>query len=236
MEAIILAGGLGTRLRSAVPSLPKPMAPIKGKPFLGYLFDYWLHQGIKHFILSVGYKYEVIHERFGTKYKDADVSYAIENEPLGTGGGLLLSIKQLRSKEPFLLLNGDTFFAVNLNNLFKYHKNCRADMTLSLVEIKNNKRYSGVLLDKQGLVYSIDSPTDSSKTSIANGGVYMIENDLFRKHLKRSPNKCSLEEELLPQLLIQKKRIAGFASNDSFVDIGIPHDYNLAANVLSQHV
>ena len=236
MEAIILAGGLGTRLRSAVPSLPKPMAPIKGKPFLGYLFDYWLHQGIKHFILSVGYKYEVIHERFGTKYKDADVSYAIENEPLGTGGGLLLSIKQLRSKEPFLLLNGDTFFAVNLNNLFKYHKNCRADMTLSLVEIKNNKRFSGVLLDKQGLVYSIDSPTDSSKTSIANGGVYMIENDLFRKHLKRSLNKCSLEEELLPQLLIQKKRIAGFASNDSFVDIGIPHDYNLAANVLSQHV
>jgi len=236
MEAIILAGGLGTRLRSAVPSLPKPMAPIKGKPFLGYLFDYWLHQGIKHFILSVGYKYEVIHEGFGTKYKDADVSYAIENEPLGTGGGLLLAIKQLRSKEPFLLLNGDTFFAVNLNNLFKYHKNCRADMTLSLVEIKNNKRYSGVLLDKQGLVCSIDSPTDSSKTSIANGGVYMIENDLFRKHLKRSLNKCSLEEELLPQLLIQKKRIAGFASNDSFIDIGIPHDYNLAANVLSQHV
>ena len=236
MEAIILAGGLGTRLRSAVPSLPKPMAPIKGKPFLGYLFDYWLHQGIKHFILSVGYKYEVIHERFGTKYKDADVSYAIENEPLGTGGGLLLALKQLRSKEPFLLLNGDTFFAVNLNNLFKYHKNCRADMTLSLVEIKNNKRYSGVLLDKQGLVCSIDSPTDSSKTSIANGGVYMIEHDLFRKHLKRSLNKCSLEEELLPQLLIQKKLIAGFASNDSFIDIGIPHDYNLAANVLSQHV
>ena len=109
-------------------------------------------------------------------------------------------------------------------------------MTLSLVEIKNNKRYSGVLLDKQGLVCSIDSPTDSSKTSIANGGVYMIEHDLFRKHLKRSLNKCSLEEELLPQLLIQKKLIAGFASNDSFIDIGIPHDYNLAANVLSQHV
>ena len=236
MEAIILAGGLGKRLRSAVPSLPKPMAPIKGKPFLGYLFDYWLHQGIKHFILSVGYKCEVIRQRFGTKHKDADVNYAIENEPLGTGGGLLLAIKQLRSKEPFLLLNGDTFFAVNLNNLFKYHKNCRSDMTLSLVETKNNKRYSGVLLDKHGLVYSIDSPTDSSKTSIANGGVYMIENNLFSKYQKTSPKKCSLEEELLPQLLIQKKRIAGFVSKDSFVDIGIPHDYNLAADILSQHV
>jgi len=104
MEAIILAGGLGTRLRSAVPSLPKPMAPIKGKPFLGYLFDYWLHQGIKHFILSVGYKYEVIHERFGTKYKDADVSYAIENEPLGTGGGLLLALNSLDQKSHFYFL------------------------------------------------------------------------------------------------------------------------------------
>jgi len=186
MEAIILAGGLGTRLRSAVPSLPKPMAPIKGKPFLGYLFDYWLHQGIKHFILSVGYKCEVIREQFGTKHKDADVNYAIENEPLGTGGGLLLAIKQLRSKEPFLLLNGDTFFAVNLNNLFQYHKNCRSDMTLSLVETKNNKRYSGVLLDKHGLVYSIDSPTNSSKTNLSPTSVLVKPIPSFLRKISKA--------------------------------------------------
>ena len=236
MEAIILAGGLGTRLRSAVPSLPKPMAPIKGKPFLWYLLNYWLDQGIKHFILSAGYKYEVIREQFGTKYKDTDINYSIENEALGTGGGLLLAIKQLRTKQPFLLLNGDTFFAVNLNNLLQYHKNCKSDMTLSLVKIKQNKRYSGVLLDKHGLICSINSPTNSSKNGMANGGVYVIENELFSKYQGEKPRKSSLEEELLPQLLIQKKRIAGFVSKNSFIDIGIPHDYNLAADILSQHM
>ena len=104
MEAIILAGGLSTRLRSAVPNLPKPMAPIKGKPFLGYLFDYWLHQGIKHFILSVGYKAEVIREQFGTKHKDADVNYAIENEPLGTGEVYFLRLNSLDQKNHFYFL------------------------------------------------------------------------------------------------------------------------------------
>jgi D-glycero-alpha-D-manno-heptose 1-phosphate guanylyltransferase len=236
VEAIILAGGLGKRLRSVVPSLPKPMAPIKGKPFLCYLLDYWLQQGIKHFILSVGYKHEIIREKFGTKYKNADVNYAIEKEPLGTGGGLFLAIKQLRSTEPFLLLNGDTFFAINLNNLFNYHQNCKSDITLSLIETKNDKRYGGVLLDKHGMVSSIYSPKDSFKTSMANGGVYIMKSALFSKYPKKIFEKCSLEEELLPQLLMQKQRIAGFVSKDSFVDIGILHDYTLAADILSQHM
>jgi len=236
VEAIILAGGLGKRLRSAVPSLPKPMAPIMGKPFLKYLFEYWLSQGIKHFILSVGYKHELIRAKFGTKYKNIDINYSIENEALGTGGGLLLAIKKLRTKNPFLLLNGDTFFAINLDNLLKYHKNSKSDMTLSLVESRQNNRYSGVLLDKHGLIYSIDSPTDPSKNGMVNGGVYMIESELFSKYQKQKSKKFSLEEELLPQLLIQKKRIAGFVSKNSFIDIGIPHDYNLAADILSQHM
>ena len=236
MEAIILAGGLGTRLSSVVPSLPKPMAPIKGKPFLSYLFDYWLSQGVKHFILSVGYKHEVISAHFGTKYRDTDINYSIEDEALGTGGGLLLAIKKLRTKDPFLLLNGDTFFALNLNNLLEYHKNCKPDMTVSLVKIKQNKRYSGVLLNNHGLISSINAPTNSSKNGMANGGVYIIESELFSKYQKYEPKKCSLEEELLPQLLIQKKRIAGFTSKNSFIDIGIPHDYNLAADILSQYI
>ena len=235
MEAIILAGGLGTRLRSVVPSLPKPMAPIKGNPFLSYLFDYWLSQGIKHFILSVGYKHEVISTHFGNKYKDIDINYSIEDEVLGTGGGLLLATSQLRTKDPFLLLNGDTFFAVNLNKLLQYHKSCKSDMTVSLVQIKQNKRYSRVLLDNNGLIYSINSPTNSSKNCIANGGVYMIENKLLRAYKKKIPRKCSLEEELLPQLLIHKKRVAGFISKSSFVDIGIPSDYNHATDILPQH-
>lgn len=236
MEAIILAGGLGKRLRSTVPDLPKPMAPIKGKPFLWYLLDYWLHQGINHFILSVGYKFEVIREQFGTKFKNAEVSYAIESKPLGTGGGLLLAIKYLRSKEPFLLLNGDTFFAINLNNLVKYHQKCTSDITLSLIETKDNKRYGGILLDNHGMISSINSQKNLFNTNMANGGVYIINGPLFSQHTQKNFEKYSLEEELLPQLLKQKKRIAGFISKDSFVDIGIPHDYTLAADILSQHM
>mgnify|MGYP006184418017 FL=1 len=233
MEAIVLAGGLGKRLRSAVPNLPKPMAPINGKPFLEYLFDYWLQQGIKRFILSVGYKSEVIREQFGTKYKDADLNYAIEKEPLGTGGGLLLSIRQLKSKEPFLLLNGDTFFAVNLENLFKHHNDCNSDITLSLVKTPNNKRYSAILLNKYGLINSIERRIESSKEDLSNGGVYIMEKNLFEKCKLTSKKKCSLEDHLIPDLLKQKRRVAGFVSSAKFIDIGVPSDYNRAEKILT---
>jgi len=235
MEAIILAGGLGTRLRSTVPDLPKPLAPVGAKPFLGHLLDYWQGQGVKRFILSVGYKHELIRECFGSRYQNAEVDYAVETEPLGTGGGLLLSVKQLRSKEPFLVLNGDTFFAVNLVDLLNCHAQSEADMTLSLVEVPENKRYSGVLLDKDGMVRSMEARSESSKISLVNGGVYMMENNLLSIFEKNVSKKISLEDELLSRLFKQKKRIAGFLGSGAFIDIGVPQDYNRAAEVLSSY-
>ena len=106
--AIILAGGLGARLNNTVPNLPKPMAPINNRPFLEHQMDYWIGQGINRFILSVGYLKDLIIDHFGDKYKKASIEYAIEHKPLGTGGGLLLAAKNIT--EPFLVLNGDTFF------------------------------------------------------------------------------------------------------------------------------
>ena len=103
---------MGTRLRSAVPDLPKPMAPIKGRPFLEYQMDYWINQGVNQFLISVGYKKEAIVSHFGASYKGAQVKYVMEEQPLGTGGGLLLAAQDL--DEPFLLLNGDTFFEADL--------------------------------------------------------------------------------------------------------------------------
>ena len=189
MEAIILAGGLGTRLRSVVSDLPKPLAPVGGKPFLEYLLNYWYGQNVKRFILSVGYKHELIRDQFGSKYKDAEINYAVETKPLGTGGGLLLSIKQLQSKEPFLLLNGDTFFAVNYADLLNHHIQCGADMTLSLIEVPENKRYSGVLLDKNRMVCSMETRGGSSKNPLVNGGVYMVESDLLNKYERNISKK-----------------------------------------------
>ena len=110
ISAIILAGGLGTRLRNTVPDLPKPMAPINGRPFLEYLLDYWITQGVENFVISVGYRHQQIVSHFGNRYKKANLQYAIEDTPLGTGGGLCLAITKLPVLEPFLLLNGENNF------------------------------------------------------------------------------------------------------------------------------
>ena len=132
MEAIILAGGLGRRLRAAVPDVPKPMAPINDHPFLEYLIDYWISQGVDRFVLSVGYKHEIIKRHFGTRYKGIDVDYAVEDQPLGTGGGLLLALKRLRRTGPSLIMNGDTFFKVDLAPMRRYHQQtCRGDNCLA---------------------------------------------------------------------------------------------------------
>ena len=235
MEAIVLAGGLGTRLRSAVPNLPKPMAPIGGKPFLSYLLDFWVAQGVNRFVLSVGHKHEIISKEFGGRYKNAEVDYAVEKDPLGTGGGLLLSLKQLRSPEPFLVLNGDTFFEVNRADIANHHSAYGANMTLALVEVPENKRYSGVLLTEEGWVRSLEKRSENSESNLANGGVYMMEPSLLSEHQNHPPKKYSLEDELLPDLLEKNKRIAGFIAQGEFIDIGVPEDYSRAEGILSRH-
>src|SRR5690349_1824955 len=142
-SAVILAGGLGTRLRSAVPDLPKPMAPINGRPFLEYQLDYWIAQGIKRFVLSVGYRHEAITKHFGFRYKGVELEYAVEERPLGTGGGFLLAAEKVGRREPFLLLNGDTYFGVNLNILNACALEHDADWCMSLFRTSAKGRYMG---------------------------------------------------------------------------------------------
>ncbi len=232
MEAIILAGGLGTRLRSIVSDLPKPLAPIRDRPFLAYLLDFWINQGVNRFVLSVGYKYETIQNKFGSQYKGAEVDYAVETTPLGTGGGLILSSKKLRSPEPFLILNGDTFFNVNLIDLLKHHSTCEADITLSLVEISDNKRYNSAVLDDKGFVRSLEKRSKTSQSNWANGGVYVMTLNLLHEYANHHDKNCSLEDELLPNLLKKRRRVAGFISNGDFIDIGSPEDYLRAGEIL----
>src|SRR3989338_2427013 len=132
MGGIGHAGGLGTRPRKAVPDVPKPMAPVGNAPFLAHLLDYWIGRGITHAILSVGYKADVIREYFGDCYEGIPIEYAIEETPLGTGGGLLLAAERLRESGPFLVLNGDTFFEVNLREMVRFHLERLAELTMAL--------------------------------------------------------------------------------------------------------
>lgn len=227
--AIILAGGMGTRLRSAVPDLPKPMAPINGRPFLEYQMDYWIGQGVSRFVVSVGYMKEVIMDHFGDGYRATPLTYAIENEPLGTGGGLLLAARGLN--EPFLVLNGDTFFEVDLAELLNFHAEHSSEWTFSLFRANEVGRYMGMDVKADGEIVSLKSGM-GELGRLANGGVYLINPSVLPKAKFVLGHKLSLEEDLLPAFVAQGGKLYGLEFPGSFIDIGVPDDYFRAAEVL----
>lgn len=227
--AIILAGGMGTRLRSAVPDLPKPMAPIDGRPFIEHQLDYWIGQGVERFVVSVGYKKEVIMDHLGSNYRSTPLTYAIEDEPLGTGGGLLLAAQGL--SEPFLVVNGDTFFEVDLAGLLKFHSVHSADWTFSLFRTSEVGRYMGIEVKSDGEIGSLTSGT-REQSRLANGGVYLVNPSVLANKAFVPGSKLSLEADLLPALVAQGYKLFGLEFSGTFIDIGIPQDYFRAAEVL----
>ncbi len=230
--AIILAGGLGTRLRSVVSDVPKPMAPINGRPFLESLMDYWIDQGISRFILSVGYQCHVITEHFGSAYRTAEVEYAIEYDRLGTGGGLLLAASKLRDEEAFLVLNGDTFFAVPLAALDGFARQSVADWVLSLFRATEANRYMGLELNESQHIVSLASQR-GELGGLSNGGVYWVRRSSLTDIPFTVGEALSLEDELLPTLLGRGTPLSGFGVDGVFIDIGIPEDYQRAPLVLT---
>ena len=214
-------------MRSTVPDLPKPMAPISGRPFLEYQLDYWLAQGIEHFILSVGYRREVIMSHFGNSYSGARLEYAVEAEPLGTGGGLLIALGLLPGEAPFLLLNGDTFFEVSLARLAAFHAERKSDWTLALFRTEEMGRYMGLEVDREGRILSLRSETKSA-SRVANGGVYLISPHILRTTSVLPGERVSLEDEIMPGALAAGGRFFGLECEGRFIDIGVPEDYRRA--------
>jgi D-glycero-alpha-D-manno-heptose 1-phosphate guanylyltransferase len=229
MEAIVLAGGLGTRLRKAVANVPKPMAPISNRPFLEYLLSYWIGQGVDHFILSVGYKWEIIKDHFGSNYKGASIEYSIESTPLGTGGGVLLAIKKLGKKQPFLVLNGDTFFKVSLADFRDFHNQNTVEISLALRQISGANRYDWIILDNDNSVKAIEPRSRELKSGQINGGVYLLNPKIFNGVTWDGSSKISLEDDIIPNALKAKKKLKGFICPEKFIDIGAPEDYQAAA-------
>jgi len=228
-SAIILAGGLGTRLRSVVSDLPKPLAPIHGRPFLEYQMDYWISQGVDTFILSLGYLHNKIINYFGATYRTAKLEYVIEKSPLGTGGGLLLAMDKVRESEFILVINGDTFFEVNLQGLTKFTKERNADWTFALFETTDFERYSSIKIDKTQKIIQIGIKSKKDDSGYANGGVYLLKTEiLFNKELRQkfqSNINTSLEKEIFPYLINHNAQLFGYFSKGLFLDIGTPNDY-----------
>jgi D-glycero-alpha-D-manno-heptose 1-phosphate guanylyltransferase len=220
VEAVVLAGGLGTRLRAAVSDVPKPMAPVGGRPFLERLLDYWIAQGVRRAVLAVGYMHDRIRHHFGDEYRGCTIAYSIEDQPLGTGGALIQSLPFVCGKT-FLVLNGDTYFAVPLEALSAFHRRHSADVSMSLFR-SDNPRYTGVSLDADGRVRSF------SGQGLVNGGVFMFEREAFANGV--AVKVASLEKDLLPKLA---GAIYGCLFDVPFVDIGLPEDWQAAANIIT---
>jgi len=222
-QAIILAGGLGTRLRSVVSELPKCMAPVAGKPFLHYVIAHLQQEGIQNFIFSVGYKSESIISFIKNNYSDIEYQFSIEEEPLGTGGAIQLAIGKT-TKKNILICNGDTLFNVHVDELNNFHVQHNSDCTLCLKPMNSFDRYGVVELDNDHLIISFKEK-QFYENGLINGGVYALKTETFLN--KDLPEKFSFEKDYLERFADERK-IYGLIQNEYFIDIGIPEDYEKA--------
>ncbi len=216
MEAIILVGGFGTRLKHIVTDVPKPMADINGHPFLQYLFEYLRKYGVNNVVLAVGYKYQYIKEFFNSKYKDINIRYSIEESPLGTGGAIKKAI-ELCSSDNILILNGDTYFNVNLFDMNKFHINNNSKFTVAVKEMDNFERYGTVKINNNKICEFVEKKP--AVKGIINGGVYIINRNIIDM---KNKIVFSFEKDILEKLTIET---FAFKSDDYFIDIGVPEDY-----------
>ena len=223
-EMMILAGGLGTRLRPVLSDVPKPMAPINERPFLEYILDHWIDQGIKKFILSIGYLGEMIKNHFG------EIEYVEESSPLGTGGALKLALCNTSWLGKYALLaNGDTWFPVDLTIMFQDALKQVKPFTIALRDLAENDRYGSVQINEKGSVEAFE--VISKGRSYINGGCYLFDVGIIRSELNEYPEAFSLEKDFLVPYAANGN-VGSSIQNCAFLDIGVPHDYQCAIKVL----
>ncbi|MCY7421972.1 MAG: nucleotidyltransferase family protein [Chitinophagaceae bacterium] len=226
-EAIILAGGLGTRLRDAVPDLPKCMAPVNGKPFLSYVIDHLIDEGITHFIFALGYKSEHIIDFINKEYPTILHKISIEEEPLGTGGAIKLACLHAKEKS-VLIANGDTLFKIDVDELASFNTLSGANCTLSLKYLENFDRYGVVEINEDCAITSFKEKA-LYKSGLINGGMYALNVHKFLE--EELPEKFSFEKDYL-EAFFANRRMFGIEQECYFIDIGIPGDYERAQKEL----
>jgi D-glycero-alpha-D-manno-heptose 1-phosphate guanylyltransferase len=226
-EAIILAGGLGTRLRDAVPDLPKCMAPVNGHPFIAYVIKQLQSQGISRFIFSLGYRSEAFTRFINETLPDGSYELVVEKEPLGTGGAIRFVMSHAVT-EDIVVVNGDSIFASDIASQYDLHRQRKAACTLALKPMKNFDRYGVVEMDPdQRIVHFREKQAYAN--GLINGGVYIINKAQFTAI--SFPDKFSFETEYL-QKYYKKEPIYGIEQEGYFIDIGIPEDYQRAQKEL----
>jgi NDP-sugar pyrophosphorylase family protein len=228
VTAVILAGGLGTRLRSAVADRPKVMAEIHGRPFLSFLLDQLFAAGVRRVVLCTGYRGEQVSSYFGESYGPLRLTYSQEPAPLGTGGALRLALPHLDS-DPVMVLNGDSFCEADLSAFAGRHRLRGAGATMLLAEVPNTERFGRVKTDPEGLVTEFEEKGGWTGPGPINAGVYL----LGRRVIEEIPAGAavSLEREVFPAHV--GRDLYGYAGGGRFLDIGTPESFAAAEEFFS---
>jgi D-glycero-alpha-D-manno-heptose 1-phosphate guanylyltransferase len=218
--ALLLAGGLGTRLRSVLPDLPKPLAPVRGRPFLSYLLDQLAEAGWTRCVLCLGYQADKIRAALGEQHGPLTLEYSVENEPLGTGGAVRLALPQIRA-ERLLLLNADSYCDAPLADFVRFHLAHGKPASLVSVEVPDTSRYGRLELASDGHVRGFVEKKDSAAAGPINAGIYLLETRLIEEIPAGRP--VSLEREMFPSWIGQG--MMAWKTNSAFIDIGTPESY-----------
>ena len=229
ITALILAGGLGSRLQSALPDRPKVLAPVAGRPFLSYLMDQLISTGFRQVILCTGYKGEQIKEAFGDTYKGFDIQYSQEPESLGTGGALRFALPLINT-DLALVTNGDSYVNCSLTDYLAWYLKNDFQTSLLLTYLADTSRYGRVKADENGLIKKFEEKGAKHGPGWVNAGVYTFKRGLLESIPFGQP--FSLEREFFPSLI--GEGLYGFQNEGAFIDIGTPESYALAEDFFSK--
>jgi NDP-sugar pyrophosphorylase family protein len=228
VTAVILAGGLGTRLRPVVADRPKVLAEVSGRPFLAYLLDQLVQVGLTDVVLCTGYLGEQVEAAFRKKYHSLHLSYSKEPVFLGTGGALRLALPLLKS-DSALVMNGDSFCGADLTAFWLWHLLQKANCTLLLSEATDRTRYGRVAVDGKGRVVRFIEKDGHGELGWINAGIYLIRREFLLAIPEGGP--VSLEREVFPSWV--GRGLFAYMGQGRFIDIGIPEAYAEAGKVLA---
>lgn len=228
-EAIVLAGGFGTRLAHVVSDVPKPMAPVCGKPFLQYILDDLAKKGVCRVILAVGYKKECIENHFGPSYGGMELVYSPEDKPLFTGGAIRQAMNHVNGERAYVV-NGDTYFDVDFDAMQMLHEQTGAVLTIAAKPMRDFDRYGTVEMDESRRIIAFREKQPCAEGEI-NGGIYLLEK---AEMTAISEEKFSFENAYM-EACVTDKAMYAFRSDGYFIDIGVPEDYARAQKDFAEH-
>jgi D-glycero-alpha-D-manno-heptose 1-phosphate guanylyltransferase len=230
IKAVLLVGGLGTRLKSVVASTPKPLAAVGDRPFLELLVRQLRHQGIRRLVMCTGYLAQEVENELGDGRKwDVTIAYSREAQPIGTAGAIKLAEPLLSDESDFLVMNGDSFIEIDFQELIQFHRRKKGIASVAVVRMKNEHRYGTVQITIGGRVVGFREKTDTDSTGLINAGIYMFNRRILDCI---SDGAVSLEKDIFPSVLDQG--VFALEQHGVFIDIGTPEDYARAQKLFDQ--